>query len=139
MNPLDASWTRKKRTHKKEEPIKGDAPFLGVRNEAQASGGEVVVFEVRGVSGLPSGHYKLRYSPGASLRWYLRSVRMLNIATRVAIYDVGLPGKGRLRLRYQPAPASKILLLPPGLSPTMHLQRSSVDAQRVASKMKTDK
>jgi len=138
MNPLDASWARKKRPPKKEEPAKGDAPFLGVRNEAQVACGEVVVFEVRGVSGLQSGHYKLRYSPGASLRWYLRCLRMLNVATRVAIYDVGLPGKGRLRLRYRPAPTSKILLLPPGLSPSTHLQRSSVDAQRVASKMDTD-
>jgi hypothetical protein len=137
VNPLDVSWARKKRAP--EEPVKRvDSPFLGVRNEAQSEG-EVVLFEVRSVAGLPSGGYKVRYSQGASLRWYLRRLRLLCVATRVAIYDVGVPGKGRLRLRYIPTPVSRILLLPPGTSPNMHLQRSTVDAQKVASRMKTDK
>ena len=137
MNPLHVSWSRK-RTPKKETSKKGDPPYLGVRNEAQEVEGEVVRFEIRAVSGLPSGLYKVRYSPGASLRWYLRRLRILNIAIRVAIYDLGQPGKGRLRLRYIPTPQSKILLMPPGMGPNTHLQRAGADAQEVASKMKTN-
>ena len=139
MNPLHASWSRKKRAPEEPPKRESDPPFLGIRNEArQEKGPDVVVIEVRGVSGLPSGRYKLRYSPGASLRWYLRQLRMLNIATKVAIYDMELPSKGRLRLRYHPSPSSRIVLMPPGMSPSTHLQRSSVDAARVAAKMKAD-
>jgi hypothetical protein len=137
VNPLHVSWSRK-RAPKKETLKKGDAPYLGIRNEAQETKGEVVRFEVRAVSGLQSGQYKVRFSPGASLRWYFRKLRILNTAIRVAIYDLGQPWKGRVRLRYIPTPQSTILLLPPGVGLSSHLQRAGADAQEVASKMKTN-
>jgi hypothetical protein len=139
VNPLKASWTRKKPVPKEEDdaPDK-DRPFLGVRNAATStSSAEYVLFDIRGVSGAPSGRHKVPYSPGASLRWYLRQLRLLTFASKAAFYDLEFPSRGRLRLRYLPTPDSKILLLPPGLSPSSHLQRSPVDAQEVASKMKT--
>jgi hypothetical protein len=134
MNPLDASWSKKRPA---PDSAPGQTPFRGVRTEATVAGadGPSVRFEVRGVPGAPSGTFRVEWSPGAPLRWYLRKLRMLGVASRAAFYDVVVGDGRRLRLRYQPTDRSVIMLTPAGFGPKSHLQRSSVDAQAVAVNM----
>lgn len=136
MNPLDASWS-KRAPAPNPDSAPSDSAFLGVRTEATRVGVDVaaVRFEVRGVAGVPSGRFKVAWSPGAPLRWYLRKIRMLGVASRAAFYDMTVGNGRRLRLRYQPTDKSVILLTPAGYGPNSHLQRSSVDAQAVAANM----
>lgn len=122
MNPLEASWTKKRLAASPAE----------VRPAAKLP---VVRFDARGIPGLSQKKMEVPHVKGATLKWYLRQLKLLHLSVRLAIYDLGNPSKGRLRLRYEPAPNTVIALMPPGMGLKTHLQRSSVDAQRVAANM----
>lgn len=122
MNPLKASWSRKSLiTDQAEERSVTKLP--------------VVRIEARGIPGLSQKKMEVPYVKGATLKWYLRQLKLLHLSVRMAIYDMRNQSKGRLRLRYEPAPGTTIVLMPPGMGLKTHLQRASADGQRVAANM----
>lgn len=136
MNPLGSPWSSKK----DKIPLslgEGEAPYLGLRNTKikEAEDQESLVIEVRGVGSVPSGPYKVAFSEGATLRYYLRQLRILHAASYSAVYDRGNPEKGRCRLTYVPTEKSEMLICPPGTGTASRLQRSSHDAEKVAAGM----
>lgn len=122
MNPLEASWARRSLVTDHAE-------------EKSVTKPPVVRFEARGIPGLSQKRMEVPYVKGATLKWYLRQLKILHLSVRMAIYDLSNQSKGRLRLRYEPGPSTTIVLMPPGMGLKTHLQRSSVDAQRVAANM----
>jgi hypothetical protein len=109
---------------------------LGVRNDAlaeDAGAHDIVTIEVRGARGAASGIYRLAYSQEATIRTYLRRLKLVHAALYSAVYD---ETKGqRCRLSYVPQKGAKIILCPGNMGLATQFQRSHHDAQDVAVRM----
>lgn len=135
MNPLSLpQWGKKKKI--------GDLPkannYLGVKTEAVREDAEAefhVSIMVRGVKSVPSGSYKVAFVPGQQLGKYLSRLKLKHAAIYSAVYDTVHGGNRRLRMAYIPQAGSQITIGISAAGPATHLQRSTVDAQRVAAKM----
>ena len=137
MNPLYNPWAVKEPLPKKTGP-KVDPPYLGLRTElakAAAQAPVKLVFEVRGLAAGLAGQYKIEYSEGAKLRYYLHQLRLTHAATYAAIYDQADLERGRRRLSYVPTINSRMLICSPKMGSAIQLQRTNVDAERVATNM----
>jgi len=137
VNPLDFPWNQleKPKPKIKEDPVPN---FIGVRNEAvrdDVNAEDHLVVTVQGLTNVPTGEYKVSFSDGQRLGTYLARLKFKHAATYAAVYDTSNLEKGRLRMSYVPTKASKILICPPAYSPLMFMQRTNVDAQKLASNM----
>lgn len=134
LSPLSLpKWGSKPNKEKTTTP-----DFLGVANEAlrdDAGAAEHIIIEVRGLAKFPTGAYKLAYIPGTPLGTYLKRIKLRYAAMTNAVYDYSNLERGRCRMSYIPDKGSKIVIGPPAWGPASHLQRTTVDAQQVASNM----
>lgn len=136
MNPLSNPWSKNDRIDLQLEE-NAEAQYLGLRNTKmkEAEDRKSLVIEVRGSKSVPSGPYKVEFSKGATLRYYLRQLRILHAASYSAVYDQAHPERGRCRLTYVPYEDSKIIICPPAVGTASRLQRSSHDVDKIVSKM----
>ena len=141
MNPSSTPWsTRQKEVEPEPEDLSVPTapPYLGLRAtkaKESKSAKHFLSIEVRGVRFAPSGPYKIEYSEGATLRYYLRQLRLLHAAAYAAVYDKARLEKGRCRMTYRPSKDSQMLLCPSAVGSAVHLQRSHPDAEKVARNM----
>jgi hypothetical protein len=140
VNPLKLPWaTKSKPKVELELTKKVDPPYRGLRPSRQQSGsGPHLLIEVRGVRAASSGPYRVEFSEGATLRHYMRQLRLLHAASYSAIYDNQYPERGRLRLTYKPQVDSRITIVPPQTGTATRLQRSHHDVARLMSRMAED-
>lgn len=134
MNPLSIPWGRKPKVEK-QDPVPS---FIGVRNEAVRDSAEAehhISITVRGLQGTPDGEYKLEWVEGTPLKHYLSQLKLIGPAMRSAVRDLSNPEAGRVRMHYIPEKEAKIVLGNPSVSSALQFQRSSHDAERVASRM----
>jgi hypothetical protein len=94
-----------------------------------------IQIEVRGVKGAPSGSYKLAYSSGAPLKYYLDILNLKNVAAKSAVYDYSNLEKGRCRMHYVPSPDSRIVLGPASYGPAFEWQRCNHDVRALMNNM----
>jgi hypothetical protein len=135
VNPLSLpNWKKPK-----EEPkITGRNVSLGPKGETVIIDKDAkhhVIIEVRGAKGVHPGSYKLAWQEGCSLGGYLRRLRLKRAACYSAVYDINAKNRGRLRMTYVPNKDSHIVIGSSALGVATQFQRSSVDAQRVATNM----
>jgi hypothetical protein len=137
MNPLGSPWSSRNDRIDLHPEGSTEVQYLGLRNTklTEAKDRKALTIEVRGVGAVPSGPYKVAYSEGATLRYYLRQLRILHAASYSAVYDKANPEKGRCRLTYVPRENSEMLICPPRVGTATRFQRSNHDAEKVASKM----
>jgi len=126
-------WGKKKKPKRKKT-----TNFLGVQNEAvrdSAKAEQFVIINVASVKGAASGSYKLAYVPGQSLKLYLKRLKLLRVAIYHSVYDLTNKEHGKCRMTYVPKAGARIQIGPVGVGLATHLQRTNVDAQRVAANM----
>lgn len=136
MNPLKLPWS--KRPVKVEVEKAPNEPYLGLRNTKVRESRDLkqyLVVAVSGISSIPAGPYKVEYSEGATLRWYMRQLRMLHAASYAAVRDVTYPDRGRCRLTYIPKQDSRITISSARISSAMRMQRSVHDPKQLARNM----
>jgi hypothetical protein len=136
VNPLHLpSWKKKE----PELPARNNrASHLGLKAEVMIVDKDAehhVVIEVRGVKGAHPGKYKVAYVEGRMLGDYLRRLRLKRVACYSAVYDITNKKTGRLRMTYVPSETSHIVLGNRSTGVSTKYQRSSIDAQRVATRM----
>lgn len=135
MNVLELPWCSGPEDTIEKEKKKS---FIGLRNEAvrdNVDTKEFIVVQVRGLKSSASGQYRLAYSAGQSIGKYLRKLKLKRTAAYAAVYDLKNLSHGRCRMSYVPQSGAHILIGPPDISPQLRLQRSRVDAQRLAAGM----
>jgi hypothetical protein len=136
--PRLPQWGKKKEPKKKKTTT-----FLGVQNEAvrdsKDSSEFVTIVVIGGVGGAAPGSFRLSYYPGFTLKHYFKRLKLLKVAIYHSVYDLTNKSQGKCRLNYVPKAGARIQIGPAGLGMATHLQRSRVDAQRVAANMGGEK
>lgn len=135
MNPLSVPQWGKKR---KLENIPNAKNYLGIRSEVVRDDSKAEAYisvEVRGLKAMPSGAYRLALVEGQQLGKYLSRLKLKHAAIYSAVYDLEHGANRRLRMTYVPKEGSKIVIGTRSIGPATSLQRTSVDAQRVALNM----
>ena len=131
-------WQPPKWGGKPKAPDETALNSLGVVNDVlrdEAGASAHITVEVRGISGFPSGVYRLAYSPGASLGDYLKRVKLRYAGMTNAVYDYRNLERGRCRMTYVPLEGAKIVIGKRDMGPAFEFQRTSVDAQQLAANM----
>lgn len=137
INPLNCPWG-KSSTPAFEAKVVTEGHHIGKRNEAvrdSVRAESFVIVRTVGVRGVPSGDYRLAYSSGAKLGFYLAKLGLKAAALRASVMDATNPSRGKLRMSYVPLEGSVIVLSRPGVSSVLQFQRSNHDAQAVARRM----
>lgn len=136
LNPLPLpKWSKKKKKIPEARKVHN---YIGLKSEAvreDAGAKSHIVISVQGVKSMPSGSYSVAYLPGQSLGKYLSRLKLKRTAIYSAVYDSVHGGNKRLRMTYVPKEGSRITIGSIGHGPVTHLQRTTVDAQRVALNM----
>lgn len=134
MIPRIPQWGKKKEPKKKKVTA-----FIGVQNEAVRDSSKasefVTIIVTGGVTGAPSGSFKLAYYPGLTLKHYMKRVKLLRVAIYHSVYDLTNQSHGKCRMNYVPKAGARIQVGPTSVGMATHLQRSRIDAQRVAANM----
>jgi hypothetical protein len=138
VNPLNIpKWGAKE--PKPELPVSPKrSTSFGIKKEvvlADSSSEKHVVIEVRSAQGAHPGLYKVAYRKGFTLGQYLRKLRLKRAACYSAVYDLSRKTGGRVRLSYVPNDKSHIVIGSGSLGVAGKHQRTSSDAQRLASRM----
>ncbi len=98
MNSLRSPWASKQDKIPLDYGEDTEAQYLGLRNTKVKEAKDVtsLSIEVRGIGSVPSGPYMAEYSKGATLRYYLRQLRILHASSYAAVYDRANPEKSLL-------------------------------------------
>ena len=123
----------------KNKPDEDKVPnYLGVVNEIlrdEAGAAAHISIEVRGIPGHPSGIYRLAHNPGTLLSDYLRKIKLRYAGMSNAVYDYSNLEHGRCRMTYVPKEGARIVIGHRDMGPAFHMQRTTVDVQRLAANM----
>jgi hypothetical protein len=137
FDPLKCPWGKSPQRPLDDRRV-NEGHHIGKRNEAvRDSVGSLsfVTVRVMGVRGVPSGDYRVAYSPGAKLGFYFAKLGLKAASLRASVMDARNPSRGKLRMSYVPLEGAVIVLGRPGVSSALRLQSSNHDAQSVARRM----
>lgn len=138
FDPLKCPWGKSPPPAPAAAGLVTEGHHIGKRNEAvrnDAKASSFITIRTAGVRGVPSADYRLAYSSGAKLGFYLAKLGLKAAALRASVTDATNPSRGKLRMSYVPLEGAVIVLSRPGVSSVLHLTHSSHDAQAVARRM----